>query len=97
MSSVKEKFDSLLAEIKSTMDFQKGAKAYSDGDYAVLLAELTPRAESGNADAQVILGMMYGWGIGVVYDAKKSAKWYHRATESVHARAQKELGAGILA
>ena len=40
-------------------DFQKGATAYNNGDYAIALREWIPLAEQGDADAQGDLGELY--------------------------------------
>ena len=43
-------------------DFQAGLDAYNSGDYATALKEWRPLAETGDADAQNNLGVMYDSG-----------------------------------
>ena len=60
------KVGALLVPIfDESTDFQKGATAYGNGDYAAALREWTPLAEQGNARAQTNLGWMYENGNGV--------------------------------
>ena len=73
-------------------DFQKGAAAYQNGDFATALREWKPLAEPRDADAQFNLGVMYQKGIGVLQDYKTAVKWYRLAAEQGFARAQNSLG-----
>ena len=57
-------------------DFDKGINAYDSGDYKTALAEWTPLAEQGHADAQYSLGVMYENGEGSPENAKTALKWY---------------------
>ncbi len=72
-------------------DSQKGLDAYSSGDYETSLAVWQPLAESGDADSQYGLGMMYGNGFGVMMDDALAIKWYGMAAEQGHAGAQCNL------
>ncbi len=73
-------------------DFQKGLKAYQQGDYATALKEWKPLAEQGHTDAQINLGSMYLQGEGVPKNDKAAIKWYRLAAEQGHALAQFRLG-----
>jgi hypothetical protein len=73
-------------------DFKKGRQAAKTGDWKTALAELTPLAVQGNADAQVILGVMYVFGRGVPENDKTAVKWYTLAAEQGHAKGQYNLG-----
>lgn len=57
-----------------------------------VLQELVRKAEQGDAEAQVSLGMRYNYGTGVPQDAKQAAQWYHKAAEQGDAYAQATLG-----
>ncbi len=69
-------------------DFQKGLKAYQQGDYATALKEWKPLAEQGHADAQVNLGVMYLEGQNVPRDYKTAIKWLTLAAEQKHIESQ---------
>lgn len=49
-------------------------------------------AEAGDAEAQTMLGYMYGTGKAYAVDRAASTMWYRRAAEQGHAKAQYELG-----
>ena len=50
------------------------------------------KADSGNADAQAILGACYANGEGVKLDYKQAAQWYRKAADQGNAAAQSALG-----
>lgn len=72
--------------------FDKGASAYKRGDYETALAVFRPLAESGDAKAQSILGLMYSYGEGVPVDYREASRWYRRAAEQNSNVAQYNLG-----
>jgi hypothetical protein len=59
---------------------------------AAALAQLQTAAQSGDANAQLVLGAMYNLGQGVPQDYAQSASWYRKAAEQGNARAQNNLG-----
>lgn len=69
-----------------------GWSAYQRGDYATALATWKPAAESGDADAQFLVGVIFDEGQGVPPSRTEAAKWYRRAAEQGHAPAQTNLG-----
>ena len=71
---------------------KSAAGAYERRDFAVAIAVWRPLAESGNAEAQTLLGAMYWSGEGVPRDHREAAKWYLRAAEKGYARAQNDIG-----
>ena len=73
-------------------DFDKGLEAYESGDYATALAEFTPLAEAGLAEAQNNLGLMYGNGEGVVRDDAEAVRWLRLAAKAGLTEAQNNLG-----
>tara|TARA_B110000908_G_C10113151_1_gene384027 strand:+ start:134 stop:739 length:606 start_codon:yes stop_codon:yes gene_type:complete len=73
-------------------DFHKGFRAYDSGDYKAALAEWTPLAEQGLAQAQYWLGRLYSDGEGVPENDKIAVKWFTKAAEQGDAGAQAELG-----
>ena len=73
-------------------DYQAGLEAFQRDDYATALKELRPLAEQGNAEAQALLGRMYGGGFGVTQDNAEAVKWYQLAAVQGYASAQFNLG-----
>jgi uncharacterized protein len=69
-----------------------GASAFRRGDYVIAFRKLRPLAERGDAEAQVILALMYQQGSGVPQDAVMAAHWYLTAAEQGHVGAQYQLG-----
>ena len=67
-------------------------KAFENGDYETAFSLWMPLAESGDADAQNYMGILYYLGFGVQKDYKKSLEWYGRAAKAGHADAQRNYG-----
>lgn len=55
-------------------------------------AEVTRRAEQGNAKAQFTLGEMYANGDGVIADSAEAVRWYRLAADQQYTRAEAALG-----
>ncbi len=72
-------------------DFQTGLQAYERGDYARALEEIRPLANLGDAEAQVLLAIMYNSGGGVTKDYALAAKWFEAAAVQGSADAQHNL------
>jgi len=87
---------SLTSVAMARADLEAGKRAWDQGDYATALKELTPLAEQGNADAQVLLGLMYFRGQGVSKDSSLALKWYKAAAEQGNADGQAHLGSMYL-
>ena len=51
-----------------------------------------PLADQGDADAQIMLGIMYQAGHGVPKDDAQAGEWFRLAADQGHARAQTSLG-----
>ena len=73
-------------------DYEDGIAAGRKGDFKTLVKKLKLAADSGHAQAQFTLGLLYGTGKGVQQNKKESVKWYHKAAEQGHAPAQYSLG-----
>lgn len=71
---------------------EDGIAAYKAGDYGVAMELWRPLAEQGHVDAQLSLGVMYGFGEGVPKDDVQSAYWYDLAAKQGSAIAQLYLG-----
>ncbi len=71
----------------------EGKAAYKRGDYATALRELRPLAKQGSPKAQLFLGHMYRYGLGVPQDYAKALLWYRMADgRQGHGGAQYNLG-----
>ena len=73
-------------------DFEVGLKAFRAGEIQQALDEWQPLAETGHADAQHALGMMYEYGHGVERDDVRAASWYEKAAAQDNSEAQYRLG-----
>lgn len=72
---------------------EDGNAAFERGDYETALRLLRAPADEGNADAQLLLGMMYHDGEGVPKDYAQAAQWIRKAAEQDNATAEFALGA----
>ncbi len=69
------------AETTSESTLEVGISAVDKKDYAKALAVFLRLAETGNADAQYDLAMLYRTGKGVEKNLGKSFKWFQKAAE----------------
>lgn len=69
-------------------DLDKGAAAYSRGDYAMAMREWRPLAERGNVEAQFAVGNLYAEGLGVPEDDAKAMRWFRKGVDQGNAHAQ---------
>jgi len=73
-------------------DYQVGRAAYDAGDYEKALATWAPAAESGDAESQFGMGLLYSEGIVVPMDDALALKWFGLAADQGHGEAQYKLG-----
>ncbi len=73
-------------------NYQDGRAAYDVGDFEKALAVWAPAAESGDADSQYGMGLLYSEGIVVPMDDLQALKWFGLAAEQGHGDAQYKLG-----
>ena len=78
-------------ELISEIADKKIWDAYAAGDYELALKNWRPLAETGDAPAQVNLGVMYNQGHGVVQDDKEAVRWYKLAADQGYSPAQWRL------
>ena len=64
--------------------------------FADSFEELLRRAQSGNAQAQFELGLMYDEGEIVDQNSSEAVKWYRKAAQQEHAGAQFYLGVAYM-
>lgn len=74
------------AEIETARDLMDA------GRFQEAMAELIPAANSGNAEAEELIGVMYALGLGVKRDDVRAFEWYLRAAMKGHAGAQSGVG-----
>ena len=82
----------MCASLCVAADLESAKRAYEQKDYASAFKELTPLAEKGNADAQLLLGKMYMKGQGVLRDDNQAIKWFKASATQGNADAQFFLG-----
>ena len=73
-------------------DYQDGRAAYDNGDFDTAMAVWAPAAESGDADSQYGMGLLYSEGIVVPMDDIQALKWFGLAADQGHGEAQYKLG-----
>lgn len=71
---------------------QDGLSAFEQGDYQRAYQVFFPLAQSGHADGQFFLAMLFDKGKGVPKDKLAALQWYQRAAEQGHVNAQYFLG-----
>lgn len=81
---------SFAADPAAQMD--KASELYNLGKYKQVISMITPLAEQGNADAQVMLGNCYENGLGLGMSPQIACQWYALAAEQGNARAMAKLG-----
>jgi len=91
-------FSVLLGVFCSTADvaaqsYQEGRAAYLSGNYQAAYEILKPLADSGDPEAQKMLGIMYDYGHGVAADPKEALSWYIRSAEQGEPAVQYQVGA----
>ncbi|MEO0680519.1 MAG: tetratricopeptide repeat protein [Pseudomonadota bacterium] len=62
------------------------------GRFAEARAALRPFADSGNADAEELIGVMHAMGLGTPRDDRRAFDWYLRSSLKGHPGAQSGLG-----
>jgi uncharacterized protein len=76
----------------SFADVESGVKKYQAGDFKGAVAEWSPLATKGDANAAFNLGQTYRLGRGVSQDVGKSVSFYEQAAKNGHVAAQGNLG-----
>jgi len=65
---------------------------FASSAFADEFEDTLSRAEAGDADAQLMLGFMYDFGIRAPQDYSEAVKWYRAAAEQGNAEGQSALG-----
>jgi hypothetical protein len=69
----------LSVAFPAAADYARGVDAYARADYGEAVRQLTPDAEAGNPEAELMLGRLYAWGLGVPQDLGRAWGWFDRA------------------
>lgn len=73
-------------------DFAKGKAAFERQDYALAYRELLPEAQTGNPEAEYMVGEMTADGLGTQRSAQVAADWYRLAARRGYEPAYVTLG-----
>lgn len=73
-------------------DLEKARDLMEAGKFEAAMQALQPAAQSGNAEAEELIGVMYAMGLGVKRDDVRAFDWYLRASLKGHAGAQSGIG-----
>jgi uncharacterized protein len=73
-------------------DYEAGWQAYNRGDYGTAFREWLPLAEQGDANAQLLLGILYDRGQSGPHDSVNALLWFEKAAAQGNANAQVWLG-----
>jgi TPR repeat protein len=71
---------------------EDGQSAYAHRDFDAALKLLQPLAQTGDAQAQATLGLMYNTGQGVAQDFESAIRWWRLSAVQGNALAQVNLG-----
>ena len=82
----------ILSAAVAAGSYEDGRKAYDAGDFEKAMAVWAPAAESGDADSQYGMGLLYADGIVVPMDDIEALKWFGLAADQGHGEAQYKLG-----
>ena len=77
-----------LLPLATLASLEDGINAYNNRDYNAALQEFQRLAKTGDAQAQLLLGLMYDNGLGTKQDYEQALHWYTEAAKRGHARAQ---------
>lgn len=74
-------------------DYEIAFLAAESGDYATAAARWDVLAQSGHAESQFNLGLMYHSGVAGRIDEPEAVRWYQKAAENGYPKAQEFLAA----
>jgi TPR repeat protein len=81
-----------LSSCPAWAGLQEGVAAYEAGNLPLAVKEFRTAAETGDANCQYNLALMYERGIGVAKDEQEARVWYRKAAEQGNSQAQFNLG-----
>ena len=86
---------SAYAQLSATggqLDFERGAIAAEQGNYAEAYCIWRPLADSGHAESQYRLGWLYAKGLGLAINEAEAIRWWQMAARQGHADSLFRLG-----
>ena len=78
--------------IQAMAEIEKARQLMENSQFTEALKALEPAAESGNADAEELIGVMYAMGLGVERSDVRAFEWYLRSAMKGHPGAQSGIG-----
>jgi TPR repeat protein len=81
----------LPSEGMANDELQAGIQAFEQGKYQLARDHWLPMAKSDHAEAQLFMGVLYRYGLGVQKDRERSAHWYLQSAENGDVDAQNEI------
>lgn len=91
-ASQQEKGRNDFSDSVTVMTFEEMLAAYRQKNFDAVAKHIVPLAESGHAQAEELLGVMYRSGQGMPKDPVKAFPWLAKAAESSQPLAQHHLG-----
>ncbi len=82
----------VVATATARADIRDARRLMEAGEFDAAMEQLLPAAQSGNADAEELIGVMYALGLGVERDDARAFEWYLRASMKGHPGAQSGVG-----
>ena len=73
-------------------DFERGAIAAEQGNYAEAYCIWRPLADSGHAESQYRLGWLYAKGLGLAVNEAEAVRWWQKASNQEHVDSLFRLG-----
>ena len=86
----------VTSEQAKAINFETASIAYRNKNYAAAYRDFSNLADTGDARAQTILGIMYTYGEGVHVDDEQAFYWYQKAAQQEYPPAQFNLGIILL-
>ena len=83
-----------FSSVAFSADYADAFEAAQGGEYKKAAAIWFDLARKGNPDAQFNLGLAYHSGIAGSFNEPEALKWYKKAAEAGHQRAQEYLAVG---
>ncbi|WP_339487619.1 tetratricopeptide repeat protein [Pseudomonas sp. EL_65y_Pfl2_R95] len=81
-----------FVSVPAQAGLDEGVAAYEAGDLPLAFKEFHVLAETGNADGQFNVALMYEQGIGVTKDETQAISWYEKSAQQGNSNAQYNLG-----
>lgn len=82
----------MISTAAFAVDVEDAKNMMEEGKYTQAFDLLYPMAQTGNADAEELIGSMYALGTGVKRDDIRAFEWYLRASMRGHPGAQSGIG-----